>query len=102
MKMVEIPLYRISPAPQTGIGWVHVSKWNGSFYEYMSTFRSESGAQDFINRELDDLQDEEDFLTTQVCDSCGKRVASGSLVSIMDEGMESWEICEECNKRRED
>lgn len=55
MKFIEIPLYRIVPAPHTGIGWVAVERW----YEYsgmylnVSTFHSSDLAQEFISRELE-------------------------------------------------
>ena len=53
MKFIEIPLYRIVPAEQTGIGWVAVEKWNmeSGRYERLSAFRSKELAEEFIERE---------------------------------------------------
>ena len=53
MKFIEIPLYRIVPAPLTGIGWVAVEMWDSVFgrYVHLSTFRSAELAEEFIERE---------------------------------------------------
>ena len=55
MKFIEIPLYRIVPAEQTGIGWVAVEKWNELLgrYGHVSTFRSTELAEEFIEHELE-------------------------------------------------
>ena len=54
MKFIKIPLYRIVPAPQTGIGWVAAQKWNSETgsYKFDCLFRSPELAEEFIEREL--------------------------------------------------
>jgi len=55
MKCIEIPLYRIVPAPLTGIGWVAVEIWSPGLGKYvcLSTFRSSDLAEEFIQREIE-------------------------------------------------
>jgi hypothetical protein len=46
---VTIPLYRIMDRGAMSLyGQWHVQKWNGDAYENITSFRSESEAQEFI------------------------------------------------------
>ena len=50
MQQVTIDKYRIVPAPTTGIGWVSVEVWDNPAgqYKHLSTYRSQSEADTFI------------------------------------------------------
>ena len=54
MKFIKIPLYRIVPAPLTGIGWVAVEKWNSETgsYKFIDLCRSTGAAEEVIERAL--------------------------------------------------
>lgn len=49
---VTIGRFRTVPAPLTGIGWVAVQRWDDGAgrYVHVSTFRSETEADSFIER----------------------------------------------------
>jgi hypothetical protein len=51
MRKFEIPEYRTTPAPSTGMGWVNVERWDpqSGQYRHVAAFRSARKAQDFIN-----------------------------------------------------
>jgi hypothetical protein len=54
MRTFETPEYRITPAQATGMGWVHVERWDPDVgqYRHVSAFRSEKLAQDFIDSQI--------------------------------------------------
>lgn len=53
MRYISIPLYRITPAPLTGMGWVAVQKFDALHraYLHVASFRSADQAEAFIEGE---------------------------------------------------
>jgi len=47
----SIPVFRIVPAPLTGIGWVALQRWDQGHGEYrhLATFRTTEEANKFIS-----------------------------------------------------
>ena len=52
MIYIEIPKYRIIPAPKTGIGWVEAQMWDDKYgaYRHIGIFRGNSRAEKYIEQ----------------------------------------------------
>jgi len=107
MKFIEIPVYRIVPAPITGIGWVAVERWNDVLgrYGHVSTFRSETQAEEFIEHEIErEARGEE--IKCPDCEQKSKRGEiedNGERCPCCGEGMyledPSLKVCDSCGRR---